>query len=78
MKLYSLDVPRIVFARRQKRLSIAAVARGLGVNSSTVSAWEGGRTQIPAYRLAQLLSLYGLEPNDVFTFKLIGGVAHAD
>lgn len=76
MKLYSLDVPRIVYARRQKRLSIAAVARGLGCNYSTVSGWEGGRTQIPAYRLAQLISLYGLEPNDVFDFKLVGGTAN--
>lgn len=74
MKIYSLDLAALVFARRRLRLSSCAVARALGISYATVANWEAGKTQIPSPRLAQLMSLYNLTPSEVFT---VGGVADA-
>lgn len=43
--------------RHQTGLSQTAVARTLGVDPSTVSHWERGRTRVPAYAEGQVRRL---------------------
>ncbi len=53
---------RIVEARQTKGMSQAAVARNLGVKTSTLAAWEHNRSEPRSNRLVTLAGILGVSP----------------
>ena len=53
---------RIVEARQAKGMSQAAVARNLGVKTSTLAAWEHNRSEPRSNRLVMLAGILGVSP----------------
>ena len=51
--------------RRQKRLTLAAVAAALGANAKTVWNWENGVHAPSKERIDLLARLYGVEPDSI-------------
>lgn len=56
--------------REQFNLSIAGLARQMGISYQAVSQWERGLRQIPAKRLDELSAFFGI-PAQYFADKKI-------
>lgn len=54
---------RIVEARHAKGMSQAALARNLGVKTSTLAAWEHNRSEPRSNRLVMLAGILGVSPS---------------
>lgn len=55
--------------RRTANLTQAQVAGALGVSKATYSAWETGRAELGADRIAALSELFGCTPNDILGYS---------
>lgn len=56
-------------ARVNAGLTQIEAAKKLGVNSTTISFWETGRTSPRTSTFFALCKLYGVDPNDIFLPK---------
>ena len=59
--------------RREKRVSLTAVAKGTGISASFLSVVENGRSDISVGRLIHLLRFYGVRLNDLFPEEAANG-----
>lgn len=55
--------PRLKEARKDAKLTIAAIASEMGVDPRTVASWQAGRTRPSYERLVQLAALLGKPPS---------------
>ena len=58
---------RLRGARKSNRLSLDQVALQVGVTRQALWAWEQGKSQVTALRLAELAEIYGISA-DFFLF----------
>lgn len=54
---------RLRFLRKQRGLTIAALAEKMGISKASVGAWEVGDTVPRQTRLLQLCEIFGVSPN---------------
>lgn len=69
------NVNRLRSLRYERKLSAKEVANALCISDATLSAYENGRTKIPACALFSLCQLYHIAPNE---FYLGGGCGAND
>ena len=68
---------RLTQLRKDKGLTLAAVAQQLGVSKPTVWAWEQGRARPSPERLAGIAELYGLGPASLASGRDNEALSHA-
>ena len=52
--------------REAKGLSQTELAEALGVDQTTISAWENGKAEPTLFNLRRLADLLGVKPGDLF------------
>ena len=62
-----INVRKLRAIRRQKKLSLASVARLCGMHPSTLSNYELEKTTMPAKVLVRLLMLYQIDIAEITT-----------
>ena len=60
---------RLKEIREEHKLSQKDVAKKLGCAVSTYANWEQGRTEPSIYDIYNLLSVYDIEANELFSFN---------
>lgn len=62
---------RLKELRQEKNYSQKTVAKKLGVAVSTYANWEQGRTEPSIYDIYNLIWVFDIEPNELFSFNEI-------
>jgi transcriptional regulator with XRE-family HTH domain len=66
--MITIQLDKLRQTRQSKEISITDIANNLGINKSTISRYENGKTRIPADVFLYMIHRYDLSIDDVVEY----------